>query len=131
MDSKTCSAFPVMGDRPYSAFLRSSKAARVKGFNSGPPAHPDNFILFSNFDGVEYTCQDGYGHLDCGLFLNQAQVRRHIRQSKPCHAADLGYRVIHVEARAGDVMAGAGGAAGPAPDVRHQPPGDAPTPAAK
>jgi hypothetical protein len=28
-----------------------------------------------------------------------------------------------VEARAGDVMAGAGGAAGPAPDVRHQPPG--------
>ena len=62
MDSKTCSAFPVMGDRPYSAFLRSSRA---KGFNSGPPAHPDNFILVSNFDGVEYMCQDGYGHLDC------------------------------------------------------------------
>ena len=51
------------------------------------------------------------------LFLNRAQVRRHIRQSKPCHAADLGYRVIHAEARAVDVMAGAGGAAGPAPDV--------------
>jgi hypothetical protein len=68
-----------------------------------------------------------------GLFLNRAQVRRHILQSKPCHAADLGYREIrvHVEARAGDVMAGAGGAAGPAPDVRHQPPGGAPTPAAK
>ena len=32
---------------------------------------------------------------------------------------------FHVEARAGDVMAGAGGAAGPAPDVQHQPPGDA------
>ena len=30
-----------------------------------------------------------------------------------------------MEARAGDAMAGAGGAAGPAPDVRHQPPGDA------
>ena len=30
-----------------------------------------------------------------------------------------------VEALAGDVMAGAGGAADPAPDVRHQPPGDA------
>ncbi len=28
------------------------------------------------------------------------------------------------EARAGAVMAGAGGAAGPAQDVRHQPPGD-------
>jgi hypothetical protein len=37
----------------------------------------------------------------------------------------LGYREIHVESRAGDVMAGAGGAAGPAPDVQHQPPGDA------
>ncbi len=31
-----------------------------------------------------------------------------------------------VEARAGDVMAGAGGAAGPAPEVRHQPAGDVP-----
>ncbi len=31
---------------------------------------------------------------------------------------------FQVEARAGDVMACAGGAAGPAPDVRHQPPGD-------
>jgi hypothetical protein len=28
---------------------------------------------------------------------------------------------IHVDALASDVMAGAGGAAGPAPDVRHQP----------
>ena len=27
---------------------------------------------------------------------------------------------------AGDVMAGGGGAAGPAPDVRHQPAGDVP-----
>ena len=31
---------------------------------------------------------------------------------------------FQVQARAGDVMAGAGGAAGPAPDVRYQPPGD-------
>ena len=31
---------------------------------------------------------------------------------------------VLVEALAGDVMAGAGGAAGPAPDVRHQPAGD-------
>ena len=61
----------------------------------------------------------------CGLFLNRASVRRHIAASKHCRAADLGYREIHVEARAGDVMAGAGGAAGPAPDVRHQPPDDA------
>ena len=59
-----------------------------------------------------------------GLFLNRASVRRHIAAAKHCRAADLGYREIQVEARAGDVMAGAGGAAGPAPDVRHQPPGD-------
>ena len=48
---------------------------------------------------------------------------RHIRGSKPCFAADLGFKEINIEARAGDVMAGAGGAAGPAPDIRHQPPG--------
>jgi hypothetical protein len=50
-------------------------------------------------------------------------VLRHISGSNPCFAADLGFKEKHVEARAGDVMAGAGGAAGPAPDVRHQPPG--------
>ena len=61
-----------------------------------------------------------------GLFLNRASVRRHIAAAKHCRAADLGYREIQVEALAGDVMAGAGGAAGPAPDVRHQPPGDTP-----
>ena len=37
----------------------------------------------------------------------------------------MGILEIQVEALAGDVMAGGGGAAGrPAPDVRHQPPGD-------
>ena len=36
--------------------------------------------------------------------------------------SDLGFKEIHVEARPGDVMAGAGGAAGPAPDVCHQTP---------
>ena len=64
-----------------------------------------------------------------GLFLNRAAVRRHIAHSKQCQDSNPGYQEILVEARAGDVMAGAGGAAGPAPDVRHQPPGDAPTPA--
>ena len=57
----------------------------------------------------------------------RAAVRRRIRASKACLDAGLGFREVHVdsEARAGDVVAGAGGAAGPAaPDVRHQPPGD-------
>ena len=60
-----------------------------------------------------------------GLFLNRAAVRRHISASKPCFSAGLGFREIAVEARPGDSMAGGGGGAGPAPDVRHQPPGDA------
>ena len=56
---------------------------------------------------------------------NLSSRRLFLHRFKPCFAADLGYKEIHVEARAGDVMAGAGGAAGPAPDVRHQPPGQA------
>jgi hypothetical protein len=40
------------------------------------------------------------------LFLNRAGVC--------CQAADLSFTEIHVDALAGDVMAGAGGAAGPA-----------------
>ena len=54
------------------------------------------------------------------------EYRRHISASKAaraCFAANLGFKEIHVEARPGDVMAGVGGAAGPAPDVRHQPTG--------
>ena len=58
------------------------------------------------------------------LFLHRAAVLRHISASPACRAAKAGIRTIEVDARAGDVMAGAGGAAGPAPDVRHQPPGD-------
>jgi hypothetical protein len=58
-----------------------------------------------------------------GLFLSRAAVHRHIGHSKPCSAAKMGIREIQVEFRTSDVMAGAGGAAGPAPDVRHQPQG--------
>jgi hypothetical protein len=61
------------------------------------------------------------------MFLNRANVRRHIAASKPCRLetdGNMGIREILLEARAGDVMAGGGGAAGPAPDVRHQPAGD-------
>ena len=60
----------------------------------------------------------------CGLFIHRVAVLRHIAASPVCRAAKAGIRTIQVEALAGDVMAGAGGAEGPAPDVRHQPPGD-------
>ncbi len=75
---------------------------------------------------TRFVCVDcsTTGHLSGrGLFLNLAGVRRHIRASKACFAAGLGFTEIHVYARASDVMAGVGGAAGPASDVRHQPPG--------
>jgi hypothetical protein len=52
-----------------------------------------------------------------GLFLNRASILSHITASKPSCAEDLGYLQIEVEALAGDVMACAGGAAGPALDV--------------
>ncbi len=48
---------------------------------------------------------------------------RHISTSKACFTADLGFKEIHVEALAGDVMVGAGAAAGAVQDVCHQPPG--------
>ena len=53
------------------------------------------------------------------LFLHRAGVCCNISASKACFAADLGYKEIHVEALPGDVMAGAGGGAGPAQDIRH------------
>ncbi len=51
-----------------------------------------------------------------GLFLNRAGVCCKIHASKACVARGAGLSVteIHVDARAGNVMAGAGGAAGSA-----------------
>ncbi len=57
------------------------------------------------------------------LFLNWASVRRHIAASKSCKDSRLGFRAIQVQALAGDVMAGGGGAAGAAPTIGHQAPG--------
>ncbi len=55
-----------------------------------------------------------------GLFLSRAAVQwvhRHISASKPCCAAKMGLPQIQVDVLTSDVLAGAGGAAGPAPDV--------------
>jgi hypothetical protein len=51
-----------------------------------------------------------------GLFLSQAAVRRHLAASKPCFTANLGFREIQVDFKTSDVMDGAGGTVGPAPD---------------
>lgn len=47
----------------------------------------------------------------------------HIGKSTPCRAAELGVREIVLETRPTDAMVGGTGAAGPAPILRHQPPG--------
>ena len=48
----------------------------------------------------------------------------HVGTLPHCRAIGLGVREIRVAAGTGaDVMAGGAGAAGPTPDVRHQPPG--------
>ncbi len=54
------------------------------------------------------------------LILNRAGVLRYIAASEACFAAGICFKLIHVDALAGDVMAGAGGAVAPAPDVQHQ-----------
>jgi len=50
-------------------------------------------------------------------------VKIHIGKSTPCRAAELGVREIVLETRPTDAMVGGTGAAGPAPILRHQPPG--------
>jgi hypothetical protein len=101
----------------FSTLLLVAVMASTAGPDSGQPIH----CGVTRFVCVNCSAT---GHLSSrGLFLNRAGVRRHIRATKACFAADRGFQEIRVDARPGDVMAGAGGAAGPAPDVRHQPPG--------
>ncbi len=60
---------------------------------------------------TRFVCVDctATGHLlSRGLFLNRAGVLHHIRATKACFAEDRGIKEIHVDALAGDVMAGEG-----------------------
>ena len=99
-------------------------AAKASDKPAGPPAKSGLGVTATRFVCAHCTAT---GQLSSrGLFHNRAAVRRHIAASKSCRAADMGIREIQVEARPGDVMAGGGGTAGPAQEIRHQPPGDAP-----
>ena len=115
---------PQAGRRLLRANITPTGGLQDQTTGPGPP------IRLSGSGPVSLSWQDvnctATSHLSRRrLFLHRAGVRRHIRASKPCFrvAAGLCFKEIHVEARPGDVMAGAGGAAGPALDVRHQPPG--------
>ena len=58
------------------------------------------------------------------LFRTRRAASIHIGMSHTCRKLGLGVREISVGAGTGaDVMAGGAGAAGPATDLRHQPPG--------
>ena len=59
------------------------------------------------------------------LYSTRRAAAIHVGKSPQCRALGLGVLEISVDAGTGaDVMAGGAGAAGPAPDVRHQPPGN-------
>ena len=105
-----------------SCIIHTLLLVAVMASSAGPDAGPPIQCGVTRFVCVNCTKT---GKLSSrGLFLNRAAVRRHISAAKACFAADLGFSEIRVDARSGDVMAGLGGAAGPAPDVRHQPPGN-------
>ena len=58
------------------------------------------------------------------LFRTRRAASIHVGMSHTCRKLGLGVREISVGAETGaDVMAGGAGAAGPATDLRHQPPG--------
>ena len=58
------------------------------------------------------------------LYGSRRAATTHVGMSPDCRALGLGVWEISVAAGTGaDVMAGGAGAAGPTPDVRHQPPG--------
>jgi len=90
-------------------------AVLVMSMASGRPVH-----TISRFVCMGCERQGEFRHLYCSL--RAATI--HVGMSPVCRALGLGVREIRVAAGTGaDVMAGGAGAAGPTPDVRHQPPG--------
>ena len=77
-----------------------------------------------------YICICTYYYGFLGIFVCQVHIQTvsqpggSLAPSKPCFTSKLGFREIQVDVRTSDVMAGAGGAVGPAPDVQHQPEGN-------
>ena len=69
MEIKTCYAFPVMGNIPWSAF--GILEPPLQFFNCGPPAHTNNFILLTPWWRKR---KDGGGHLDCKKGLDMVSL---------------------------------------------------------
>ncbi len=119
-DSKTCPTFPGMCGGHSIPIKHTGLPLQIQYFNifcvlrsrptlvtaaSGPRAKALT---------LRVTCQ--------GLFLSRAALKRHISHAKACCNAGMGSRDMPIQVRAVEVMAGGGGAAGPAPSVHHQEP---------
>ena len=63
-----------------------------------------------------------------GRSSDKGAANIHITKTAVCKAADKGIKTIRLETRPTDAMVGGSGAAGPAPNLRHQPPGPNPAP---
>jgi hypothetical protein len=66
----------------------------------------------------------------CGTFhisyptVSLRSVQIHLGKAPACRAARMGFKEIQgLESLRSDAMAGGAGATGPAPEIRHQPPG--------
>ena len=62
-----------------------------------------------------------------GMFFETYPTERsanmHVAKTPRCRVAGMGFKTVVVETRATDTMVGGSGAAGPVPDLLHQPPG--------
>jgi len=91
-------------------------AVLLMSMASGRPVH-----TISRFVCMGCERQGEFRH----LYGSRRAAAIHVGKSPQCRALGLGVREISVAAGTGaDVMAGGAGAAGPAPNVRHQPPGN-------
>jgi hypothetical protein len=58
-------------------------------------------------------------------YPTERSANMHVAKTPQCRVAGMGVKTVVVETRATDTMVGGSesGAAGPVPDLRHQPPG--------
>ena len=82
-------------------------------------------IMTQTHQFVCVACEERAGDTFTTAFPTLSGAKSHIGKGPPCSAADLGLREIAQETRQTDTMVGSSAAAGPAPDLRHQPPGSA------
>ncbi len=117
-----CSSVPVWPGSTELAYFQDNWLKAISG------QHPSHWLLQAGWQTegqppILYVNWTATSHLSsCWLFLNRAQVCSHQSiQGLLRHWPLL--QEIHIDAPSGKVMAGAGGAADPAPDIWHQPPG--------